>query len=72
MFNLEEITENIISQIMFVVFVIMAVRAIAAYIRQDWGSFFSGLILGILVLVVVIFGPQIQELAKVVGDSIFD
>lgn len=72
MFDLKEITDNIVSQIMFVVFVIMAIRAIASYIRQDWGAFFSGLVLGVLVLVVVIFGPQIESLARVIGESIFE
>lgn len=71
MFNLEDISKNIVSQIMFIVFIIMAVRAVASYIRQDWGAFFSGLTLGICVLIVVLFGPQIQDFAQVVGDAIF-
>lgn len=71
MFDLQEISKNIVSQIVFIVFIIMAIRAIAAYMRQDWGAFFSGLALGILCLIVVTFGPQIQEVAKAFGDAIF-
>ncbi|WP_426981371.1 hypothetical protein [Bacillus pseudomycoides] len=70
-FNLAEITQNIVSQIAFIVMVIMAARSLFAYIRQDWGAFFSQLCLGILCLVVVFFGPQIQTVAKAVGDSFF-
>jgi len=72
MFDLQEISKNIISQIMFVVMVVMVIRAIAAYIRQDWGAFFSGLTLGVCVLIVGLFGPQILEFAKTVGNNIFN
>ncbi|PHE46906.1 hypothetical protein [Bacillus pseudomycoides] len=70
-FNLGEITQNIVSQIAFIIMVIMAARSLFAYIRQDWGAFFSQLCLGVLCLVVVFFGPQIQEIARAVGDSFF-
>lgn len=70
-FNLQSITTNIISQIAFVILLIMAVRAIVAYVRQDWGAFMSQLVLGLACLVVVYFGPQLSNLAKSMGDAIF-
>lgn len=72
MFNLENITTNIISQISFVVLLIMVIRALIAYTREDWGAFISGLLLGILVLVVALFGPQLEEFARAVGNAIFN
>jgi predicted cobalt transporter CbtA len=69
--SLQEITTNLISQIGFLVLLIMVIRALVAYTRQDWGQFWSGLALGICCLIVVFFGPQLQELARVVGSSIF-
>ena len=70
--NLQDITSNLISQIGFVILLIMVIRALVAYTREDWGSFFSGLVLGLLCLVVVFFGPQIQDIARAIGDSIFN
>lgn len=70
-FNLQEITSNIVSQIGFIVLLIMAVRALIAYTREDWGQFASGLVLGICCLIVVLFGTQIEDLARAFGDSIF-
>ena len=41
--NLQDMSESILSQIAFVVLIIMAFRAIAAYVRQDWGQFLGGI-----------------------------
>lgn len=71
-FSLEEISSSILSQITFVIMIIMAARAISAYMREDWGKFFGGLVMGILCLIVCIFGPQIQSIAEGVGNSIFN
>ncbi|TMZ70772.1 hypothetical protein EMG21_27730 [Klebsiella pneumoniae] len=71
MFDLQSIAQNIVSQIAFIIAVIMAVRALIAYTREDWGNFFSGLILGLLCFVVVFFGPQFQNLARWIGENIF-
>lgn len=72
MFNLQDLAENIITQIGFIVLIIMVVRALVAYTREDWGQFMSGLALGVLCLVLVFFGPQIEELARTVGNAIFN
>ncbi|WP_221568964.1 hypothetical protein [Alkalihalobacillus sp. TS-13] len=69
--NLEAITTNLISQIGFLILLIMVIRALIAYTRQDWGQFWSGLTLGIMCLIVVFFGPQFQHLARTIGDTIF-
>jgi len=71
MFDLQTISENIITQIGFLILIIMVVRALVAYTREDWGSFISGVSLGILCLILVFFGPQIQEFARAVGNAIF-
>lgn len=70
--DLAEISKNIVTQIGFIVLIIMAIRALVAYTREDWGSFISGLTLGILCLVIMLFGPQITEFAKYVGEAIFN
>jgi predicted Na+-dependent transporter len=70
-FSLQEVTQNLISQIGFLVLLIMVVRALIAYTREDWGQFWSGLTLGLCCLVVVFFGPQLQELAKGLGNTLF-
>lgn len=72
MFNLQDLAENIITQIGFVVLIIMVVRALVAYTREDWGQFMSGLALGVLCLVLVFFGPQVEELARSIGNAIFN
>ncbi|GIN14622.1 hypothetical protein J26TS2_44890 [Shouchella clausii] len=69
--NLESITTNLISQISFVIVLIMVVRALIAYTKEDWGAFISGLVLGILCLIVAFFGPQIESLAREFGRAIF-
>ena len=69
--DVQALTSNLISQIGFIIMLIMVVRALVAYTQENWGRFFSGLILGILCLVVVFFGPQIETLARAVGGSIF-
>lgn len=71
MLDLQSITSNLVSQLGFIVMLVMVVRALVAYTREDWGQFFSGLILGILCLIVVFFGPQIEDIARTIGDSIF-
>ncbi|MDN4072906.1 hypothetical protein [Fictibacillus terranigra] len=71
-FNLQEVTQNIISQIGFLILLIMVIRALVAYTREDWGQFWSGLTLGICCLVVVFFGPQLQTLARGLGSAIFN
>lgn len=70
-FNLQNISENLLSQIAFIVLIIMAFRAIAAYVRQDWGQFLGGVIMGLLCLIIVVFGPQLQTLAESIGRAIF-
>ncbi|WP_461611868.1 hypothetical protein [Cytobacillus kochii] len=70
-FNFQEVTSNLISQIGFIILLIMVVRALIAYTREDWGQFFSGLVLGLFCLIVVFFGPQFEELAKALGNTIF-
>jgi len=70
-FNFQELTTNIISQIGFLVLLIMAVRALVSYTREDWGRFWSGLVLGLCCLIIVFFGPQLEGVAKALGDSIF-
>ncbi|ACI30523.1 hypothetical protein P5808_27925 [Bacillus cereus] len=70
-FNLQTITTNIVSQIAFVILLIMAVRAVVSYIRQDWGSFISGVTLGLFCLVITFFGPQLSNFAKAIGQAIF-
>lgn len=72
MLDLQGITSNLVSQIGFIIMLIMVVRALVAYTREDWGQFFSGLVLGILCLIVVFFGPQIEEIARSIGNSIFN
>lgn len=72
MFSLEELSKNLITQIGFIVLIIMVVRALVAYTREDWGQFMSGLALGIMCLVLVFFGPQIEELARSIGNAIFN
>lgn len=72
MFSLEELSKNLITQIGFIVLIIMVVRALVAYTREDWGQFMSGLALGILCLILVFFGPQIEELARAIGNAIFN
>ncbi|CPQ83750.1 hypothetical protein K2V74_14585 [Mammaliicoccus sciuri] len=69
--NLQGMSESILSQIAFVVLIIMAFRAIAAYVRQDWGQFLGGIVMGLLCLIIVIFGPQLQNLAESIGGNIF-
>ncbi|WP_281512367.1 hypothetical protein [Mammaliicoccus vitulinus] len=69
--NLQGMSESILSQIAFVVLIIMAFRAIAAYVRQDWGQFLGGIVMGLLCLIIVIFGPQLQNLAESIGGGIF-
>ena len=71
MFNLETLSENLITQIGFLILIIMVVRALIAYTREDWGAFISGVSLGVLCLILVFFGPEIQEFAKAVGNAIF-
>lgn len=71
-FNFQELTTNIISQIGFIIVLIMAVRALVSYTREDWGRFWSGLVLGICCLIVVFFGPQIEEVARAFGDAVFN
>ncbi|MYL43900.1 hypothetical protein [Virgibacillus salexigens] len=71
MFDIQELSKNIITQIGFIILIIMVIRALVAYTREDWGSFISGVTLGILCLILVFFGPQIQELAKSIGEAIF-
>jgi len=71
MFDLQELSKNIITQIGFIILIIMVIRALVAYTREDWGAFISGLTLGILCLILVFFGPQIQDFAKTIGDAIF-
>lgn len=71
MLDLQSITSNLVSQLGFIIMLVMVVRALVAYTREDWGQFFSGLILGILCLIVVFFGPQIEDIARTIGDSIF-
>lgn len=71
MFDISNIASNIVSQIAFVILVVMAVRAVIAYLREDWMGFFSGLIMGLLCFIVVFFGPQLQELARTWGDALF-
>lgn len=70
-FDLSTVTSNVVSQIAFVILVIMAIRSLAAYTREDWGAFFGQLVLGLLAFIVVFFGPQIQNLAKWAGSNIF-
>lgn len=70
-FNLQELTSNIISQIGFIILLIMCVRALVSYTREDWGRFWSGLVLGICCLIVVFFGPQLEAVAKAFGEAIF-
>ncbi|MBM7554424.1 hypothetical protein [Thalassobacillus pellis] len=69
--NLQDITTNLVSQIGFLVLLIMVIRALVSYTREDWGQFWSGLALGICCLIVVFFGPQFQELARAIGNSVF-
>ncbi|WP_323703606.1 hypothetical protein P3T86_14070 (plasmid) [Staphylococcus nepalensis] len=69
--NLQDMSESILSQIAFIVLLIMAFRAIAAYVRQDWGQFLGGIAMGVFCLIIVIFGPQIQNLAERLGGGIF-
>ncbi len=69
--DLQGITSNLVSQIGFLVLLIMVVRALVAYTREDWGQFWSGLSLGICCLIVVFFGPQFQDLARAIGNAIF-
>lgn len=71
MFDVSEIASNIVSQIGFLILVVMGVRALIAYLREDWMSFFSGVIMGIFCLIVVFFGPQIQDLARAWGGTFF-
>lgn len=71
-FNLEELSSNLITQIGFIILIIMVVRALVAYTREDWGQFMSGLALGLLCLVLVFFGPQIEQVARAVGNAIFN
>lgn len=71
MFDVSNIAENIVSQIAFIILVVMAVRAVIAYLREDWMGFFSGLIMGLLCFIVVFFGPQLQEVARAWGNAIF-
>ncbi|CAG9622808.1 hypothetical protein BACCIP111883_03599 [Sutcliffiella rhizosphaerae] len=70
-FNFQEVTSNLISQIGFIVLLIMVVRALISYTKEDWGQFFSGLVLGLFCLIVVFFGPQLEQLARALGNSIF-
>lgn len=70
-FDVHDIVKNIVSQIGFLIMLIMAVRALIAYTREDWGAFWSGLVLGLLCLVVIFFGPQLQDLAKWMGQNVF-
>jgi len=69
---MEEIVTSILSQVVFIVMIIMAARVIAAYLREDWGRFFSALIMGICCLIVVLFGPQIQTFAETMGSQLFN
>ncbi|HDJ5765537.1 TPA: hypothetical protein PQY61_002655 [Staphylococcus aureus] len=69
--SLQGISESFLSQVAFVILIIMAFRAIAAYVRQDWGQLLGGICMGILCLIVAIFGPQIQNVAESVGGNIF-
>ena len=71
-FDLQSLTSNIVSQVGFLILLIMAIRALIAYTREDWGQFWSGLTLGVLCLVVVFFGPQFEQLAKAVGNAVFN
>lgn len=71
MIDISNVTANIVSQVAFVIMVIMAFRSVAAYIREDWGRFFSQLVMGICCLIVVFFGPQIQNIAHTVGGGLF-
>lgn len=72
MINLQDITTNLVSQIGFLVLLIMVIRALVAYTREDWGQFWSGLTLGICCLIVVFFGPQFQALARSIGGAVFN
>lgn len=71
MFDLQELSKNIVTQIGFIILIIMVVRSLVAYTREDWGAFISGLSLGVCCLIIVFFGPQIQEFAKAIGNGIF-
>jgi predicted cobalt transporter CbtA len=70
-FSLQEVTSNLISQIGFLILLIMVIRAMVAYTREDWGQFWSGLTLGLCCLILVFFGPQFQQLAKAIGETVF-
>ncbi len=70
-FSLQELSTNLITQIGFIILIIMVIRALVAYTREDWGAFMSGLALGILCLIIVFFGPQIEQVAKAIGSAIF-
>lgn len=69
--SLQGISESVLSQIAFLILIIMAFRAIAAYVRQDWGQLLGGICMGILCLIIAIFGPQIQSVAESIGGNIF-
>lgn len=69
--DLQNMSESILSQIAFVVMLVMAFRAIAAYVRQDWGALLGGLAMGIICLIITLFGPQLQDLAERIGGAIF-
>lgn len=70
-FNLENIVTNLVSQLSFIILLIMVVRAIVAYTREDWGAFVSGLLLGVCCLIIALFGPQLEDFARAVGNAIF-
>ena len=69
--SLQGMSESVLSQVAFLILIIMAFRAIAAYVRQDWGQLLGGICMGILCLIIAIFGPQIQNVAESIGGNIF-
>ncbi|WP_088815652.1 MULTISPECIES: hypothetical protein [Listeria] len=70
-FSLESIATSFVSQISFVIMIVMCIRAIRAYLREDWGAFFGQLIMGLCCLMIVFFGPQLQNIARSLGGMLF-
>lgn len=71
-FSLESISTNLISQISFVIMVVMVFRATRAYMREDWGAFLGQLAMGVGCLLITFFGPQLQAVAKSLGGMLFN
>jgi hypothetical protein len=58
------------AQVATVILILLAINCTRAYMRQEWGRFFSSLIMAMLCYVVVKFPQEFETMAKTVWDQV--